>query len=118
MNARTEPKTSVIVYAVAIVGVFMIMGVLAWMLRHYTQPLTIDAGRAEARRKALVELRQSAQDQLNGYGYVDVGRGQVRLPVDQAIEMMILQWKDPAVGRSNLLGRLSQFNPEKATSFE
>jgi hypothetical protein len=35
----------------------------------------------------------------------------VRLPIDLAMEMVIREWKDPSVGRSNLMARVREFNP-------
>lgn len=87
------------------------MAALAWLLRYHTRPEPVDTGRAKARRDALVELQRATTEQLTTYGFVDPAKGQVRLPIDRAMELVVQGSKDLATVRSNLLARVEKFNP-------
>jgi hypothetical protein len=131
MTTTNESKVSLIVsgvallYGIAIVGAFLVMAGLVWILRSYVQPLPGDAARGEERSKARVELQQAAQEQLENPAYIDPVKERVRLPIQQAMQMVIREARDPAAARSNLLARVSHFNPpppppapEKPSEFE
>jgi uncharacterized membrane protein YqiK len=118
-------KARTAAYSFGILGSILIIGGLVWVMRYYTQPSPADTARVAERRKASTEVNHIGKDQLDSYGYVDVAKGQVRLPIQQAMERVALEWRNPAVGRSNLLARLNQFNPppppkapEKPSPFE
>lgn len=111
MNEHSESRTSLVAYVVAVVGAFLIMAAMAWLLRHHTRPEPVDTARSKARRDALVELRSTTSEQLENYGYVDPAKDQVRLPIDRGMQMVVQQWRDPAAARSNLLARVERFNP-------
>lgn len=101
-------------------GSFLIIAGLIWLLRQYTLPPPPDAKRVDERRKALADVKIAAKE-LETYGYIDSGKGLVRLPVvendgmrqklSRAAELIIQEWENPAAGRSNLLARWSRFNP-------
>ena len=114
MSAPSPSKASIVVYFVGIVGAFLIMAGLLWLMRSYIRPTPADGARAEERRKALGEINAASKDQLDNYGYVDPVKGQVRLPIQRAMEMVVQDWKNPAGARSNLLARVTQFNPPPA----
>ena len=111
MNSQSPPKILVAIYFVGILGAFLIVAWLVWMTRSYVTPPAIDAARAEERRKALSEVTATAKDQVENYGYVDPTKGQVRLPIQRAMEMAVQEWQNPAAARSNLLARVAKFNP-------
>lgn len=124
-DACCRDKAQVAAYFVGIAGSFLIVAGLVWALRHYTRPAPVDTARIQERLKFSQEIQQTGQDQLESFGYVDPAKGQVRLPIQRAMEMMVQDWKNPDAGRSNLLARLKQFNPppppkapEKPSQFE
>ena len=94
-------------YVIAVLGVFLIVAGLVWVMIHYTRPAPLGEDRAAARRKALVELRASDQEVLHNPNYVwqDQNKGIVRLPIDRAMELALKLWQDPAAARSNLNAR-------------
>lgn len=47
---------------------------------------------AEARRKALLELREKEAKQAASYGWVDQPAGVVQLPVERAMELTVKQY--------------------------
>jgi hypothetical protein len=122
VNSSRVSKGIIAIYALTILGTFLIMAGLVAVMRRYTQPARPDQTRVAERHKAATELRQTTADQLNNYGIIDPAKGLIRLPVQQSMEIILKEWQDPAVGRSNLLARLKQANPppppEKPSAFE
>ncbi len=110
MNTPPESKTTLAVYTAAILGALLIVGAMVWILRSYTRPAPVNAARIEERRKALAET-QAARQQLETYGWVDQGKGIVRLPIQQAMELELREWKNPEAGRSNLMSRVDKAFP-------
>jgi hypothetical protein len=86
--------------------IFGLGGGLTWELRRHAQPPSVNAERAEFRRKNLAELRAANDDVLNHYALLDAARGTVRLPIAEAMKIAEAQWrKDPAAARANLISR-------------
>lgn len=113
MNSETECKScSRCAYVVAIIGAFLIVGGLVFIMRHYTRTEPLGANRAAERKKALVQLRAENLDVLHGanYAWQDQAKGVVRMPIDRAMELSLKWWQNPATARSNLVAR-----EEKAT---
>lgn len=75
------------------------------------QPQPIDGVRAQERSEASEELIGAAQDKLENYTFLDEAKGQVRLPIRRAMEIVVEEWKDPAAGRAKLITRWEHFNP-------
>jgi len=99
-------------YFVAILGAFLIVGILVWIMHDYTQPAPLGQNRATERAKALVELRAYEADQLNNAGWIDQSKGLVRLRIEDAMKIVEQQWgKDPAAAHSNLVSRVEAANP-------
>ena len=104
-------KFEVSVYFVIFILLFLAMfKMMAWA-RDRVQPQPIDGVRAQERSEALEQIGSSAQEQLEGYGYLDEAKGRVRLPIRRAMEIVVEEWKNPAAGRSNLVARWAHFNP-------
>ena len=82
--------------------------------------------RAVLRRKNLKDLRDANADVLNSPNYVwqDQGRGIVRMPINDAMELSLKLWQDKAAARSNLVVRVEKATaappkaPEKPSQFE
>jgi len=98
-------------YAIAVIGAILIVVFLDRQLKKYTQAPPVDAGRAEERAKDLAEIRNAEADALNNTGWIDPTKGVVRLKIDDAMQLMEENWKNPAAGRSNLLERVEKANP-------
>ena len=105
MNSPQQSKTTLVVYLVGIIGSFLILAGLVRLMYHYSHPEPVGQDRAEFRKKNLATYRSTTADALANYGWVDQGKGIVRLPIDQAIELTLQQWKNPASARSNLISR-------------
>jgi hypothetical protein len=99
-------------YAVAIIGAFLIVAGLVWAMRHYMQAPALNANRAAERSKAYAEMRAAETEAIHNVGWIDQGKGIVRLRVEDAVKMVEQSWgKDPAAARKDLIARV-----EKATA--
>jgi hypothetical protein len=130
---RVKSGSALIAYAIAVVGAFLIVAGLVWVMISYTRPAPLGATRAEERKKTLVELRAANTEALTSYGILDPAKGTVRLPMidketggpGKAMQLALQLWeKNPAAARSNLIARVEKATapapkaPEKPSQFE
>jgi hypothetical protein len=91
-------------------------------MRHYTQAPPLNANRAAERAKALADIRAVETDALNNVGWIDPTKGLVRLPIDEAMKLVEVAWRNPSAARSNLIARVEKANPPppppKPSAFE
>ncbi len=112
-----------VVYTVAILGTFLIIGWLASLMLE-NKPGPLGAERGAERKKAAVEIKATGVEALSNVGWQDQGKQLVRLPVEDAKRLTVQQWKNPAAARSNLLSRVDKATavppkaPEKPSQFE
>lgn len=114
-----------VVNGLAILGAFLIVAGLVFAMRHYTQPPPINAGRAAERAKALAEMRAANTEALHNAGWIDQTKGIVRLPIADAMKIIVEAWQEnPAAARSDLIARVKKATapppkaPEKPNPFE
>lgn len=91
-------------------GTLSIMILLVWAMVRATRPEDIAAARALERARFLQEIRQAEALATTTYAWQDQAKGFVRVPVSRARELVLQEWQQPAVARSNLIARV-----EKAT---
>ena len=110
MNSLSECKTTAVAYFLAVVGAFLIVAGLVWVMISYTRPEPIDQDRASVRLKTLTEVRNADAEVLYASGFVweDQAKGIVRLPITNAMELSLRLWQDKAAARSNLVGRVEK----------
>lgn len=117
MSTSRPSNRTITFYVLAIIGAFLIMFVLVKAMQHYMRAPNLGQNRAEERRKARVALQAANTDLLQSQaGWLDKGKGIVRLPIDRAIELTLQEWKTNALGsRSNLIMRVEKrdFVPPK-----
>lgn len=126
MKTHSEPPPSNWgVYFLAVVGALLLVSGMAWLLYSRTRPPALNQARIEERLKNLQDIRTSSAAALGTFGWQDETKGLVRLPVTNAMELIVREYKNPAAGRSNLLARVERANPppppkepEKPTIFE
>jgi hypothetical protein len=111
MNTRSETRSHLGIYFVAALCAFLIVGGMAWLLYARTRPAALNQARIEERLKNLREITATTTDALNNYGWQDQPKGLVRLPITNAMALVVREWKNPAAGRSNLLARVEKANP-------
>ena len=123
-ESRQLALAGIAAYAVAILGAFLIVAGLVWVMYHYTRPAPLGQGRAEERRKILADLQAENAKILNNYESLDPGKGIVRLPIARGMELTLQEYQNPAAARSNLVARAEIANaappkaPEKPNPFE
>lgn len=109
---------------VAAIGTFLIVGALVYVMRAYTQPPPLDQARIQERKKALAEVRAANTDALDNYAWLDPAKGQLRLPITNAMQLTIRDYQNPAAARTNLSARADKAFapppkvPEKPNQFE
>ena len=105
MNGNRVLNRTVGLYFVAIAGTFLIVAWLVYAMQRYTRPAPLGTARAQERLKGLAEITAANTEVLNNYGWVDQGKGIVRMPVSNAVELALKEWQNPAAARSNLIAR-------------
>ena len=113
-------------YIIAGLGTLLIVGVLVRVMIDYTRPAPPTEDRAALRRKNLQDLRNANAEVLNNPNYVwqDQGKGIVRMPIKDAMELSLKLWQDKNAARSNLFARAEKAFavppkvPEKPSPFE
>lgn len=102
-------------------GTLLLVGGLAWWVYHRTQPPGVDAARAALRYSNLAEIRAAAHKALTTAEPLDKAKGIYRIPITNAMELMLRLWQDPAAGRADLLTRLEKATakpPEQPSEYE
>jgi hypothetical protein len=123
---ETENKSCTKSFSVttAVVIVCLIFAALVWKTRQYTTPAPLGAERSAERAKALVDLRAAESDALANVGWIDQGKGIVRLPIEEAIKLAEKQWQNPVQARATLKDRVEKAffvpppPPPKPSAFE
>ena len=125
MNNQSVREQPTWPYLVGVLGAFLIVAGLVWAMKHYTQPAPLGEDRIAVRTKALADLRAAEAEALQHPGWVDQARGIVRLPIEEAVQMVERDWgQNPAAARSNLIARVEKATaplpkaPEKPSQFE
>jgi hypothetical protein len=124
MNPQPARERTGLAYLAGILGSFLIVAALVWAMLRYTQPPPLGEDRVALRKKALADLRAAEASELDTYGWVDQGRGIVRLPIAEAMKLTLREWQNPASARSYLIARVEKATaappaaPAKPSAFE
>jgi hypothetical protein len=117
-------KSRVCAYAVAILGTFLLVGWLVWLMRSYTEAPSPFAARSAERMQIMAEFKTANAPLLEKYDWQDQAKGFVRVPIERAKELVLEEWRDPVAARSNLMARAAtEFAPppkvpEKKNEYE
>ncbi|MCW5551634.1 MAG: hypothetical protein KIS67_05635 [Verrucomicrobiae bacterium] len=103
----------------------LIFAALVWVTKKYTLPSTaVDEARKVERAKARAELTATEAEALKRVGWIDAGKGIVRLPIAEAMKLAEREWRNPAQARANLIARVEKATapppkpPEEPSPFE
>ena len=124
MNPDLAPDRSGWAYFFGALGSMLILAALAWAIHRYTQPPPLGEDRAVVRAKALAELRAAEAEAMHTTAWIDQSKGLVRLRVDDAMDLVEREWRNPPAARSNLIARVEKATalppkpPEKPSPFE
>src|SRR5262245_62168550 len=97
-------------YLIAFLGASFLAVLMVLWMRHRTHSPLPNGVRSAERAKALADLHAAEQNAMTNAGWIDEGKGIVRLKVGDAMTM-VTQWHDPAIVRSNLIVRVDKANP-------
>jgi hypothetical protein len=111
-------RSSTAAYLVTIIGSFLIVAGLVWVMQQYTKPAPVNQARVAERKKFQAEIRAAEADALHSYGWQDQGKGLVRLTIERAKELTLQEYKNPAVARSNVIARAQKAFAPAANPFE
>lgn len=103
------------------VGLFCAMAALLRLTWESAKPPSIGAERAKLRKANLAELRSAKAEMLTSYGVVNAEKGIYRMPIEQAIQKMIQEWKQPEQARQMMAKRVDLAvapPPETPSEFE
>jgi hypothetical protein len=126
MNEQPNRERAGLAYLVGIIGAFLIIGALVWVMIHYTEPAPLGKKRAEERAAALAEMR-GEDIQSNTVAWLNQSNGLIRLRIEDAMRLVEREWRNPAAAaaaRSNLIARVEKATaappkpPEKPSPFE
>src|SRR6266436_6016698 len=95
MNGEPAQERTGLAYVIAILGSFLIVALLVWAMHRYTQPPPLGADRAEARARALAELRGAEADGGRLSMRVDLGLRTERQGADRRIHKKLGGHVDP-----------------------
>jgi hypothetical protein len=107
MNTNRPSPSNLTVYFIAALGALLIVGVLVWAIHRYASPPPIGSNRAEERHKNLAEMR-NADGTLKQYGWVDQGKGFVRLPISDAMNLTIKDYQNPDAAKKEIGARVDK----------
>lgn len=110
MNSYCEKFRSTMAYVFAVVGAFLIVAALVRVTSRLVTTPSLNEARVAERYKNLADVRGVDAQALTTVGWVDQGKGVVRLPIETALKLTEREWQNPAQARSNLIARV-----EKAT---
>ena len=123
MNEQVNRERAGLAYLVGILGALLIVAALAWAIHSYTTPEPLGKKRAEERAAALVQMRGEDMES-NTVAWLNQSNGLVRLRIEDAMNFVEREWRNPAAARSNLIARVEKANaappkpPEKPSPFE
>jgi hypothetical protein len=121
MNDQPPSQSPTLTYVVSVTASLLIVVVLVMAMRHYTTPEPLGQDRAELRHKNLAEHRNADTFNLTRYAWQDQAKGTVRLTIDRAMELTILEYKDAAASRARLIAEAEKAfapPPEQPSDFE
>lgn len=122
MNHYYSPSgPKVAIYGILIFFAFLIMAYFVRNMSRDFDPGPINQARAEERTKARMELQAASKEALTTTGEVDKARGIVRIPISQAMNMVVEKYQDPKAARMDFTQRVEKATapvPEQPSEFE
>ena len=123
MNEQVNRERAGVAYLVGIIGALLIVAGLVWTMHRYTTPEPLGKKRAEERAAALAQMR-GEDTETNTVAWLNQSNGLVRLRIEDAMNLVEREWRNPPAARSNLIARIEKATaappkpPEKPSPFE
>jgi len=109
---------------IGIIGAFLVVALLVYVMKQAVAPPPLNMTRAQERKNALAEIRETSAKALANYKITDPNTKSVRLTVERAMDLTIEEYKNPGAARSNLVARAEKANvpppkpPEQPSKYE
>src|SRR5437660_354062 len=103
MNSSPASERATLPYIIGILGSFLIVAGLVWIMHRYTQPVPLGEDRKALRAKNLAELRAADNEALTTPAWIDQPKGLVRLRIQDTMALVERAWQNPPAARSNLI---------------
>lgn len=111
MTTETSRAGASWAYVVAVLGALLIVAALVLAMQRYFKPAPANQERAQARAKALAELRAAEHEALHNPAWIDRDKGVVRLRIEDAMRKVEKDWgTDPVAARAHLKERVAKAN--------
>lgn len=111
-------------YVLGLLGTFLVMALLVWIMRSYTKAPSLTESRSAERMQIMADFKAANAPLLEKYDWQDQAKGFVRVPIERAKELILEEWQNPAAARSNLMARAAKEfavppkAPEKKNEYE
>jgi hypothetical protein len=108
----------------AILGTLLLLAWLVHYVRGYLAAPPVNQARIQERKNFLKEIRSASAEGLHAVGWADQAKGFVRLPISNALELIVREWQTPAAAWSNMVARADKAGapppkaPEKPSEYE
>lgn len=106
-NQPPQPNVATLL---AVLGALLIIALLVGAIYRYANPAPLGSNRAAERAKNLKDQRASDAS-LEQYGWVDQGKGFVRLPINDAMRLTIRDYANPDAAKKEIAVRVDKANP-------
>ncbi|HEY3864148.1 MAG TPA: hypothetical protein VGO59_19945 [Verrucomicrobiae bacterium] len=111
MNSETCcQKSRCGAYVIGALGTFLIVAFLVRLMQANTAEPSVFAARSAERMKIRADFLTANAGYVDQtkYEWSDEAKGFVRIPVEEAMKLVIKEWQDPAAARSNLMARAAK----------
>jgi hypothetical protein len=123
-NVNNTGRARVVMTVLAVLASFLLVAFLVRQMVKVTQPRPVGADRAAARAKDNGDIRAAGAGALQSWGYVDAGKGVVRMPIEEAMKVTIQGYQNAGAFHSNMVARVEKATaappkpPEKPSEYE
>ena len=123
-NRSNTGKAGVTLAVVAILGSFLLIAFLVKQMVKVAQPGPIGLERGNARSTDNAAIKAAGANALQNWGYVDQGKGVVRMPIEEAMKATVQGYKNAGAFHSNMVARVDKATaappkpPEKPSEYE
>ena len=101
------------------VAAFLAVAVLLWTNREAFRAPGVGEAKAAIRTENLERLLQETEAAVQSYAVLDAAKGIYQVPIDRAIELTALEWRDPEQAKELLNQRVDLIaTPPDPESFE
>ena len=120
-NVNHNGKGKLAITVVAVLATFLLMAFLVRQMVKFTQPAPVGASIGTARAEENAKIRAAGVDAAKNWGYSDLARGMVRLPMEDAMKLTVQGYQNAAGFKTDLVARAEKASappPKPVNPFE